>query len=433
MPALPEKFLHFVWLHRLYRRHGLACTDGRAVEVINPGTPNTDAGPDFFNAQIRIGGTLWAGNVEIHATTADWDRHAHHTDAAYNNVILHVVGQSTGRPVSDSAGRSVPEMVLEFAPDIFERYRSRISRPEVIKCAADLGEVPDFELRSWLERMLVERFEERTAMVEDMWREFGGDWEQTIFALMARAMGFVVNAGPMEMLARCTPVRILMKHNSPCQTEALLLGQAGMLSGAGDDEADDYLRLLRREYDLLQLKFGLRPMEPHLWKTLRLRPPNFPAVRLAQLAALVRAARGSLDAAVSTLDLERLDGYFSVAASDYWDTHLAPGTAAQSAPRAKRLGVSSRRLLIINVVIPYLYAKARRQGRLRDQENIMKMLQLMPVEKNSRIDAWRQCGIDPRDEGEAQALLQLTKRYCVPRRCIHCRVMAVILSAGRAC
>lgn len=413
---MPEKFLHYIWLNRLYYPIDLKTIDGETVEIINPGQSNSDAGPDFFNAQIKIGDVLWAGNVEIHTTSDEWYNHRHEQDSAYDNVILHVVGESTGRDIITSKGRKVPEIALRYSEEIADRYGNMNLSKERIRCGRYLSKLDKMTRDAWIDRLLTERFEERNERVERLLEEFNGDWEQVFFSLIARAMGFKVNADPMEHLARITPVRILIKHNDIVQTEALLIGQAGLLPEVAKDE---YTQQLKREYDFLKSKFDLSPMDASEWKLLRLRPGNFPIIRLSQLAAIVRKTLGNFENAFSTLNMDKLMETLNVSASEYWDTHYALGHV--SANKGKNLGRASRRLVVINAIIPYLFSHARRYGQEREQANVMKMLSFIAMERNHQIDLWQSVGIEPQHEGEAQALLLLYKNYCMKGRCLACR------------
>lgn len=423
-----EKFLHYVWQNRLFYPIGMKVEgSGEDIEVINPGQLNTDAGPDFFNAHIRIGNTIWAGNVEIHTTTEEWNRHGHDTDPAYDNVILHVVGQSNGKQVTTSKGRIVAETVVRYPIDIEKRYEEIVNANSEIRCARRLGEITQMERDAWLDRLTLERFEERNERVEKILEENGGDWDQTFFALLCRAMGTSVNAEPMEILSRITPVRILIKHNDPTQMEAILMGQAGMLP---EKATDEYTATLKREYEVMKAKFDLKPMEGSEWKRLRLRPSNFPIIRLSQIAAIIGKTPGNFESAFKTLNVEELTKRLNVKASEYWDSHYELGKESK-ADKAKGFGKETQRLLIINAVIPFVFAYARRYGDENMQLNIIKMLSFLPIEKNSRLDKWADAGIKPTHEGEAQALLLLYKNYCMKHKCLACRWGHAVMAKGR--
>ncbi|MCQ2203801.1 MAG: DUF2851 family protein [Bacteroidales bacterium] len=426
---IPESFLQYVWLHRLFYPEGISTADGEPVEVVNPGKLNTDAGPDFFNAQVRIGDTLWAGNVEVHVEADDWFHHHHDGDSSYDNVILHVVHRSTGRPAITSKGRVVPEVVLRYPDDLFSRYDSLMSSTNTIRCARELPTLTKLDRDSWLDRLTWERFEEFNARVERIMQLTAFDLDQTFFTLLCRSLGGHVNGQPMERLALATPLKILLKHNEPLQMEALLLGQAGFLTPfiEGTETPDDYTRLLCREYDFLRSKFSLSPMDQSEWKMARLRPDNFPTIRIVQVAALVARCPGNFESVFRTLDSSRLMDCLDVAASDYWDSHYSLSHPAR-ASRKKALGISTRRVVIINAVIPFLFAYSRRLGDQKGQLNVFNMLSFVPTEKNGKVARWTECGIEPQNEAEAQALMLLYNNYCEQRKCLLCRWGHVLLS-----
>lgn len=414
---MTEKFIQYIWQHRLFYPLGMTIVQtGEPIEVVNPGQLNTDAGPDFFNAQIRIGKTLWAGNVELHIKSSDWYQHHHHEDSAYDNVILHVVIEPSSNGVCTSAGRQVPEVILRYPNSIAERYEQIIQNPSVVRCGSMLSSLPQLVRDSWLDRLLFERFEQRQQLVEQLIAETNCDWDQIFFVLLCRAMGGVVNAEPMIHLARLTPVKIMFKHNNILQIEALLFGQAGLLH---IEASDEYITTLKREYELLRVKFNLTPMSSSEWKWLRLRPNNFPTMRLAQIAAIVAHIPGNFESVFATTNVSHIIEQLNVSASDYWTSHYALGRTSKAT--IKTLGLQSRRLIVANAIVPLLFAYARRRGNEREQLNVMKMLSFLPVEKNSRLDEWKQHGIMPQHEGEAQALLLLYKEYCQKNKCLLCR------------
>ncbi len=422
-----EAFLQYIWGQRLYWSADQMTTDGQKVEILNPGRLNTDSGPDFFNAQVRINGVTWAGNIEIHQTSDDWFRHGHDKDAAYENVILHVVARSTGRRVSTCSGSIIPEVVLSYDPELEKRYdaleRGGV-KSSVIRCADLLPSIPEAVKSSWLDALLVERMEDKSNLVLGYVEHFKGDIDQAFFAILARAMGCKVNAEPMEMLVRATPLRILLKHNGVLQTEALLLGQAGLLEYAQDD---DYVIALRREYELLRAKFNIEPINSSVWKYARLRPLNFPDIRLVQLAAIVRAVPGNFASCLS-LPLDKL---LAVSPSDYWTKHYRLGVEAPN-ELPKALGVNSRRLVMINAVIPFAFAMGRRFDNQERKMAAIDALRCIEIEKNSILEHWEEYGVKVKDEAEAQALLHLTKVYCERGGCLRCRFGHFCISHGVA-
>lgn len=422
---MTEAFLQYIWAQRLYSSASLQTTAGDLVEILNPGCLNTDAGPDFFNAQLRHNGMTWAGNVEIHVSSDDWFRHGHDSDPAYDNVILHVVAISTGREVRTSKGNAIPEAVLHFDPQLEARYRQLLSTggPSFVRCADSLAHVPSVLRTAWLDALLVERMDLKSAKATEFFHLFNGDVDQAFFCLLARALGSKVNAEPMELLARQTPLKVLLKHNNPLQSEALLLGQAGILNSAPDD---DYVLTLRREYSFLKTKFNLEPpLAPDAWRYARLRPQNFPDLRIAQLSATIRALPGNFNSALSL----PLDNILTVRPSQYWDNHFRLGVPSPQF-RSKQLGSSARRLVMINCVIPFAIAEANRYADEAKREAAFEVLKSIPMEQNAVLDGWQSVGITPQNEADAQALIHLKNNYCDKNECLRCRFGHYAISHG---
>lgn len=413
---MKEEFLQYIWGQRLYKSAAHSTTKGVAIEVINPGRLNADSGPDFFNAQIRVGGMTWAGNVEVHLSSDDWYHHGHDKDAAYDNVVLHVVGRSTGREIFTSKGELVPEVVLDYDEVLLSRFEELMAHGGVgfVRCADVVVGVPEVEKRAWLDALLVERLASKSGRALELFDLFGGDVDQVFFCLLARALGGKVNGEPMEALARRTPLKVLLKHAGELQTEAVLLGQAGLLSTAKEDDA--YVVKLRREYDFLRMKFGLEAIDGSVWKYARLRPQNFPDVRIVQLAAVVRAMRGNFGGCLGWA----LDKILTVCPSEYWDSHFRLGMASGQS-RQKVLGRSVRRLVVINCVVPFAVAESERYGDEKKRAMVVDMLRDMEVEQNSVLDGWRKIGIACEDECDAQALIYLKGKYCDTGDCLRCR------------
>ncbi len=278
-----EELLHHIWKFRLFSSEGLTTTDGRAVEVVRPGEHSADAGPDFINARIRIDDVLLAGNVELHVKASDWLLHGHQHDPAYANIILHVVYEND---LTESLGDfSTLELRDRISDQVLKRYAGLIHAMQPIACGKSITEVEHPVLQNWLERVLLQRLQRKSSWMAEVVEQCAGDLEQAFFIIMARTMGMKVNGDAFEMLARRLPWKALMKHrDSPLQLEALLLGTAGLLHSAGDEE---YPVELRHEFGFLSHKYGLEPMSGTEWRYLRLRPANFPTIRLAQLAGMI--------------------------------------------------------------------------------------------------------------------------------------------------
>lgn len=410
-----EQFLHYVWFRKLFAPNQTT-TDGRRVEIIDTGQRNTDAGPDVFNAKIRIGDTLWAGNVEFHRLASDWLRHEHHRNPAYNSVILHVVLEAD-TDIVRADGQTLPQMVLQFRPQLVEAYNRLLTPHQFVACAESLHDIPTVEQHAWFDRLATERLEQKTAAIDKLLQQSVNNWEEAFYITVARNFGFSTNALPFELLAKSLPNAILGKHrNDPVQIEALLFGQAGML---GADNADPYYTILQREYRFLQAKFTLTPIDGALWKFLRLRPSNFPTIRLAQMANLIVKSHNLFSQIIETNDNDTLRQLFACEPSDYWTTHYRFGEP--TAARSKKLSRASTDALLINSVAPFLfcYGKYRHDEQL--QQRAIDLLNTLPAERNHIVAGFAACGIEAANAFDTQALIQLKRGYCDTHDCLRCR------------
>jgi hypothetical protein len=414
---MKEDFLHFLWEYGLFDKASLSTTTGENIEILAPGQHNTDAGPDFFNAKIKIGDTVWAGNVEIHMRASDWQRHVHHEDKAYNNVILHVVKEND-KPVLRAGGQALATLVMRYNPQMEARYAALLQSVEWVACGKEAAQVDLFRIKHFLNRLLVERLEQKSQQLYDVLDATQNDWRKAFYQLLFRAVGFGVNAVPFELLAKATPPAAIGKHRGSLpQMEALLFGQAGMLAG---EAKDDYHRALQKEYDFLRAKFSLQPMEGYLWKFLRLRPSNFPTVRVAQLAVLLHKPGDLMEEMLAFRTVADLYRLFDVQASDYWNTHFTFGKISRKMPKV--LGAASVQRMIVNAIVPYLFAYGRRQGNEVLCEKAMDLLEALPPEKNHIIAGWEEAGVKPENAFYAQALIRLKTDYCNTKQCLKCPV-----------
>lgn len=419
-----EDFLSFVWKYRLYNSD-LRTTTGIPVTVISPGEQQSDAGPDFFNARIQIGDTLWAGNVEIHVKASDWYRHHHQNDKSYNNVILHVVYEADSDIISADM-TTVPTISFsdQAKDEVLKNYSGlRASRLQ-IPCSAQLNSIPELTLHASTDRMLVERLEYKSVQIELALHVNRGDWEDAFYQLLARNFGFHVNAGPFEMLARCLPKNLLLRHADQLhQVESLVFGQAGLLEGKFENE---YPSLLQKEYNFLSKKYGLMPLDSHIWKLLRMRPANFPTIRLSQFAKLISTDTISMQKLLAGLTADDLMNIFRVSASPYWSNHYLFDKPTRFRPA--NLGDASIRNIIINTIAPVLFYYGR--NRMEDQvcELAFDLLRKMPSEKNHILDEWNRHGIKTDSAYTGQALLGLFKNYCSQKKCLNCSLGVTILN-----
>ena len=421
-----EDFVTYIWKFRLFDRENLQTTTGEIIEVFSAGLPNKDSGPDFHNARIRIGDTTWAGNVEIHINSSDWHKHHHTHDKAYANVILHVVYRDD-EPIILPDGRRLPTLELHnrISPDLYNRYRHLIyGNQQIIPCEGSIRHVDDITLRNWLTRVLVERLEKRSVAVMKGIEVNKGDWEETFYQFLAAQFGFKTNAVPFELMAKSLPQLTLGKHkNNPLQIEALIFGQAGFLE---DDLNDEYPQKLKEEYTFLQKKYDLKPIEKHLWKFMRLRPQNFPTIRLAQFAALIVKSNHLFSKVLDIKDIDSLRKLFtSLEVNPYWETHYRFDAASK--PISKSLGQSSIDILLLNTFVLFLFS----YGKYTQQEYFinrsLKLLEKLPAEHNKIVTNFDSVGIKVNTAFDSQALLELKNNYCDYKKCLQCGVGNKIL------
>ena len=417
--AMTEAFLHHIWKFRLFNSKELATTDGEPLEVIRPGQHNTDAGPDFFNAQVKIGTTTWAGNVEIHQKSSEWNKHQHTEDSAYNNVVLHVVYEHDQEVFTQEHIRIVTvELKGRFDQGLFNNYQDLIGSRKWIPCENHIGNVDPLTISTWLERMLIERLEIKSGFVLDTLSLNKNNWEETFYQHLARNFGFYTNSLPFEILARSLPLQLLGKHKDQLkQIEALLFGQSGLLKPR---LTDSYGAELKVEYEFLRKKYSLQPMDGGQWKFLRLRPSNFPTIRIAQLAQMIHKS-GLLFSRVMEIDtIKDFESVFSVGVSEYWSSHYTFDKL--SSRQDKPLGETGRMNIIINTVVPMLFAFGRFANEENYKNKAVRFLEEIPEEQNAVISQWNALGITSENSARTQSLLHLKNTYCNLKKCLFCSV-----------
>lgn len=422
---MTEEFLHFVWKNKLFNTSDLITTSGEALKIIKSGEHNSNAGPDFFNSRINISGTVWAGNVEIHIKASDWHRHSHQHDPAYDNVILHVVYEAD-QDVKRKDGEVIPTLELRplIKKEIFTNYLELKNAAETISCKKEIPAIDEFYLKTWQGRLMVERLEQKSSAIIAILERNKNNWEESFYQVLARNFGFKVNAEPFEMLARSLPVSVLAKYKDNLfQIEALLFGQAGFLA---DFFEEDYPRKLQNEYRYMQKKHGLVLLEKHVWKFLRLRPMNFPTVRLAQLAALIYKSSALFSKVINATHSKEIFEYFTIEASDFWNTHY---TLFEKSPvRKKGFGKDSMENVVINTVVPFLFVYGKYKGDDNLIERAISYLEDLKKETNSVVRQWEEAGIKISSAFTSQAMIQLKNNYCNHQKCLSCSIGNKILS-----
>jgi hypothetical protein len=420
-----EDFLHFVWQFRLYDAQTLESTDGLSLKVVNCGFLNKHAGPDFTNAKVIIDDTTWAGNVEIHLKSSDWDKHQHQKDEAYDNVILHVVYEHDTELMRKD-GTVVPTLALKpiLNEQLFLRYEDLMNSAHRFPCEPQIGGVDPFVINGFLNRILIERLEQKITEVFDVLAILNGNWDETFYQLMARNFGFKVNALPMQMLAQSLPQQLFAKHKDhPLQIEALVFGQAGFLNQTFDDV---YAQQLKMEYDFLRKKYQLKPIDLAVWKFLRMRPQNFPTLRLAQFAALIVKSNHLFSKVLAVKEVKDLKLLFAeLPVNGFWKDHYHFNKSSRQVN--VQLGKSSIENILINTVALFLFAYGKYTAQSNYQTRALYLLESIAAEQNSIVLQYQDAGVIVANAQQTQGLLQLRKKYCEPKRCLHCGIGIKIL------
>lgn len=428
---MKEEFLHYLWKYGLYYKEKLLDPDGNIIEVIRPGEYNRDSGPDFFNARIRITGTEWAGNVEIHTKSSHFETHGHNWDHAYDNVILHVVAESDKR-VRNARGEEVPTTLIYFDNALFEKYINLVNNPFIIACQGEIEKFDRFFIRHWLNSLLIERLQEKSESIIKIYTGTDNDWEETFYRTLSRYFGFRVNTEPFEMLATTLPFKVLRKHiDDRLRIEALLFGTSGMLDEGLFRNAitDDYYKKLIKEFKILSAMYSIQPIHGWLWKFSKLRPVNFPTIRISQLAAMISDTGGLFSRVVEIKDIKGLRKVFEVSASEYWDDHYVFGKKSRKI--SKNAGTTTSDILLINAVIPVIFVYGKIHDNQEVCERAISFLDEIKAEENSIIDDWEKGGIWAGSAADSQALIHLRNNYCKKRRCLDCRIGAKLISLGK--
>lgn len=414
-----EDFLHYIWKFGLFDLTNLKTTVGDDVTIVQRGSHNRNAGPDFFNARVKIGNTLWAGNVEIHTRSSDWHKHKHTTDEAYKNIILHVVFDDD-KPLHNEQNQPVATLVLKGRIDLkfYNTYKTFTDSKGWIPCESSLSRVDPFIVESWLERLAIERLERKSTAVLDLLAANKGSWQETFYQLVAANFGFKVNAEPFGLLARSIPETFLARQkNSDIQIEAMLFGVAGLLE---NEFVDEYPNKLKTEFKFLKTKYNLSTLPGHIWKFSRLRPDNFPTVRIAQFAALIINSNGLFAKMLDTKRTAALKGFFDVKASAYWDSHYV--FDKPSAEKPKHLGEASVNNIIINSIVPALFAYGIDRNERYSKERALNLLAKTEPESNAIVKGWIGLNVAMNSAQQTQAGLELKNLYCDEKKCLLCSI-----------
>ena len=421
-----EQLLHYVFKHKMFPLRELQTIDGKSVEVIDPGLHNRNAGPDFFNAKVRIGNTMWVGNVEIHDKSSDWYLHGHDKDSNYDNVVLHVAGV-IDTDVKTSRGEYLPQMQLDVPQQVKEHYDELLSTDSYPPCYKVIPSLTTLMVHAWMAALQTERLEQKTEAIRHRAELCGDSWEDAYFMTLARNYGFGINGEVFEQWARNIPLQAIAHHRDDLfQIEAIFMGQAGLLELEAVPDYyqqtalnEGYFAKLRNEYLYLAHKFSMKPMDYKFWRFLRLRPQNFPHIRISQLANLYYQRKAGLSQLMECETIEQLKTILSSHVTPYWETHYTFGSTSNK--NEKHLSYGSINLLMINTAIPMLFAIGRHRGKEVLCDRAFDFLEQLKAENNHIIRMWQQVGLEVKTAGDSQALIQLKKEYCDKKDCLRCR------------
>jgi len=411
---MTERLLQYIWQFQYFNKTSLQTVEGETVEIVYQGSYNTNQGPDFLEAKLKIGNTLLVGNVELHCKTSEWNTHKHSADKNYANVIAHIVWEN-----DYTLQNNLPTIILQdrVSKILLEKYQKLLNTSSFIPCENSISTVPEITWLSWKERLLIERLEQKSTSVNEYLSKNNYHWEETFWWMIAKNFGIKVNSEAFEKIAQSIPITVLAKHkNQLHQIEALLFGQAGLLD---KDFEEDYPILLSKEYQFYKSKYNLQSSNANLF-FLRMRPANFPTVRLAQLAMLIVHSVHLFSKIKEIEEVENVKKLLNVTANDYWHYHY--NFDELSTYKIKNVGVQMINNLIINTVIPILFAYGHYTKEHHFKDKALRWLTQLTAEKNSRINSFLALQITIKNAFDSQALLQLKNEYCSKKRCLECAV-----------
>jgi len=424
-----EKLLQFIWQSRLIKAQTLFTTSGNEVVIIKTGTLNTDAGPDFFNGQIRLNGLILAGNIELHLKTSDWLKHGHQHNKSYDNIILHVV-YAHDLNLAQNTNNAVEVLELKnYIPEpAIKMYQKLITSVERLPCASQLKHVNDLKFIGWMERMAVERLEEKTKRIEQVFTSFNNDYTQTFYSVLMRNFGFKVNGLPFELISKHLPISILLKHaDNLLQLEALLFGVSGLLE---DQFKDKYVQSLQNEFAHLKNKYAITVLQKELFKFSRLRPANFPTVRLAQFAALIHAHPELFVNPQFFTDQGYLKIILKPVLQGYWSKRYLPDGKILS--RNLVVGENAAENIIINTMAPFFFFYSKKLLKPQFAELAIKLLEHSSFENNFKTRLFVNKRSLLKTGADSQAIVNLYDNYCIAKQCLKCGIGSNLLNAPAA-
>ena len=422
---MQEEFLHYIWKHKKFQFFNLTTSSKQNLEILSVGLHNLNSGPDFFNAKLKIDDQLWAGNVEIHINSSDWYVHKHETDKNYDNVILHVVWNDDVE-IFRKDNTLIPTLELKeyVLPQTLKNYNSLLSqKKQWINCEKDIADIDNFTINNWLERLYLERLERKSDELHLLLKKSKNNWEEVLFKMLAKNFGLKLNGEAFLSLAESFDFSIFRKEQNNLQNlEALLFGQANLLN---KEIEDSYYFKLNESYNFLKHKYKLNNQAVLPLQFFRLRPLNFPTIRLSQLAALYNKNQNLFSEIINSNSIKDLYSLFNIQASEYWKTHFTFGKTSKTSD--KKLSKAFIDLLLINSIIPVIFAYSKFKGN-PDEEKILNFIQEIKPEKNSIINKFKELKLNAKSALESQALIELKTNYCSKNKCLHCAIGSALLN-----
>lgn len=425
---MKEELLHTIWKYKLIQQSSFIGTKGETIDIVSIGEHNQHSGPDFFASKIMINGIQLVGNVEIHIKTSDWLKHKHQDNKAYDNLILHIVYEHDVELEQNKAFNvSVLELKKYILPELIQKYSQLQVSNDVIACGKSIATIPEITWYSWLNRLAIERIEQKTNFIENLFHYTKQDYEQTLYILLLKNFGFKINNDAFELLAKSLPQAIIKKHlDNALQIEALLFGVTGFLE---EPFSDKYPQLLQNEFDFLKHKYELIPLQKEIWKFSKTRPVNFPTIRIAQLAGLLTQAQSLFHLLETKADIKTLAQFFNITTNKYWETHFKFDTEAELS--TKTFGESAFQTTVINTIIPFLFLIAQKQDKIDLSDYALDLLSNLPSEINHKTKAYTRLGIKNTSALESQAQIHLHDEYCSKKACLQCSVGQVLLKTSK--
>ena len=420
---MKEDLLQYIWKFQLFNKSELACSNGTPIMIINPGNQNSNQGPDFLQGKIKIEDTTWVGNIEIHINSSNWNQHDHSNDPNYQNVILHVVWNHDVE-IKDISGNNLPTIELQsrISNILLSKYRQLMQNPVFIPCEDQVKSVSNLIIENWVQRIAAERLITKAERVLALHQDTKLHWEETFWHLIAANFGLKVNSDFFLKIAQSLPLSLFSKHrHNIIQIEALLMGQAGLLN---ENFVDKYATLLQKEYDFYRKKYSLTPVQGQLL-FLRMRPANFPTIRLAQLAMLLKESEHLFSIIKETESVHDVKKLLQVCANDYWHYHYVFDD--KSGYKIKELGKQMTENIVINTIIPVLFAYGLYHNEEKYKEKALAWLQQISPEINTITKGFQKLGFQNKNALDSQAYLHLKKEYCDVKRCLECAIGNSIL------